>query len=597
MSYKPRVVKDRNLYPHVYSPIPYSTNETEKIVIPPSHWVQRILNLRVRGATIDFSLDGRPYLYPVYDNGYRRIVMLTGRQVEKSTTLAAKLFGWMTKIPNFKAIYAGPDDNTIKTFSEARLYDFIDSSPALHDFYMKGPGVIRNIGTIKMSNGAACYLKNAARQGSNFRGLSVEAFLVDEMQGMDEEVMPVGRECLSHGKLQIEMYCGTPLTMHNFAEKQWKRSTQNEWLIPCPNCNGALSTPGSPNGRHQYYINIGIPNITPSGLICDKCGTIVHQSTGQWVRMQPHKLTEGFRIPQPIGEWVNLERVYIEKLLEYPMAQFKNEVLGISCDSAALFLTEEELYAKCNYGLHLLSADDGELSDEARQFLAGKTVVGGVDWGHANVEDGGTTTLVLFAIDRQYGHIDMIYGRIYPHTMGKLKQTAHIIRMLKLFNVSLVCCDWGASGSRNEEIAEAIGSRHVTQIQYSGGNPYVKYQHETSIFRVGKTPAMSTFYADFTKRGMVHLVVKEEFEPRFSEQMLGAGKEVDHQGNLRYVKMDGNDDFLQAVIYANMARRLVQEDHLVDNIPLAEERIVYAEDVEKEDWDGTQPNYANVPDW
>ena len=71
--------------------------------------------------------------------------MRTGRQVEKSTTQAAKLFGWMTKIPNFKAIYAGPDDHTIKTFSESRLYDFIDSSPLLAEYYMRGNGTVRNV--------------------------------------------------------------------------------------------------------------------------------------------------------------------------------------------------------------------------------------------------------------------------------------------------------------------------------------------------------------------------------------------------------------------------------------------------------------------
>lgn len=585
--YLPRELKGVGPSAGVYRPIDIRTDDESKIVMAQSEWTQRILNLRVQGQTVPFSLDERDYVRPVYDNGYRRIVMLTGRQVEKTTTLAAKLFGWMTKIPNFKAIYAGPDDHTIKTFSESRLYDFIDSSPLLSEYYMKGHGTVRNVGAVKLCNGSGCYLKNAARQGSNFRGLSAEAFLVDEMQGMDEEVMPVGRECLSHGKMKIEMYCGTPLTMHNFAQKQWKRSTQNEWLIPCPHCHGALSAAGAPNGRHQYYINIGIPNITPMGLICDKCGALVDSRTGSWIRMQPHKRIEGFRIPQPIGSWVDMSIVYYEKLMEYSLARFQNEVLGISCDSSALFLTEAEVYTQCKE--HLV------LKEERDSILKGRLLVAGIDWGHQNVENGGTTTLVIFAIDPNTWRMEMVYGRIYPHTMSKMAQTQDIIKRLATFKISIACCDLGANGDRNERIASAIGSDRVVQIHYVGGSSYVKYHNVTGIFRVGKTVAMSTFYTDFTLRGMVHLVNREQFEP-FAEQMLGAGKEIDHQGNLKYVKMDGEDDFLQSTIYANMGRRILMDMELVDHIPLAEEHLVRNSDVNSDEWDGTMPNWDDT-DW
>lgn len=569
MSYKPRAIKHYDIANGIYQPLKYAGSVDEREIISPSEWVQRSLSLRVKGGVIPFSLKGRDYLKPIYDNGYRRIVLLTGRQVEKSTTIAAKLFGWMTKISNFTAIYAGPDNHTIKTFSGSRLYDFIDSSPIISEHFMKGPNVVRNIETVRMSNNSVCYLKNSARHGANFRGLSPDAFLVDEMQGILEDVVPVGLEGLSHGKLKIEMYCGTPLTMHNFAQKQWKKSTQNEWLIPCPNCHGAMSTPYGMMKR-QHYINIGIPNLTPTGLICEKCGARIHAETGQWVAMAPYNRLAGFRIPQPIGEWVSHEQIYYDKVLEYSEAQLKNEVLGISHDSAAVYLTEDEIYDRCLNFLEKLEKKDRSIS--------GRVMVGGIDWGLMNVKDGGSTTLAIFAIDSQHGHMDMVYGRIYPATMSKIAQYNHIVKMLLAFEVNIVCADVGVNGDRNERIAETIGSQRMTQIHYVGGDTYVNYNKVTSIYRIGKTPAMSTFHTDFVTRGKIRLFKKEIFEPEFSDQMMGAGKEMTAQGTLHYIKLDGNDDFLQACIYANMARRLSLHMELVDHLPLAHEMAQENED-------------------
>lgn len=42
-----------------------------------------------------------------------------------------------------------------------------------------------------------------------------------------------GLLCLT---LSFTTYAGTPKTLDNTMEKLWTRSSQGEWVIPCPSC-------------------------------------------------------------------------------------------------------------------------------------------------------------------------------------------------------------------------------------------------------------------------------------------------------------------------------------------------------------------------
>ena len=58
-----------------------------KLTARKSSWVHNLITLNGK----KFSFDGRKYLMPIYDAGYTKVLLLCGRQVEKSLTLDSKV--------------------------------------------------------------------------------------------------------------------------------------------------------------------------------------------------------------------------------------------------------------------------------------------------------------------------------------------------------------------------------------------------------------------------------------------------------------------------------------------------------------------------
>jgi len=68
-----------------------------------------------------FTFEGRPYLKKIHDLGEQKVLLRCGRQVEKSSSLAAKLVSWSCRIPNWKSLYVSPSQGQTRVFSHSRL--------------------------------------------------------------------------------------------------------------------------------------------------------------------------------------------------------------------------------------------------------------------------------------------------------------------------------------------------------------------------------------------------------------------------------------------------------------------------------------------
>lgn len=171
--------------------------------------------------------------------------------------------------------------------------------------------------------------------------------LIDEIQDILTDNIPVIEECASHSEHKLMRYSGTPKSLDNTIEKYWAdMSTQNEWMVPCDRCNN--------------WNELGENNIGKKGPICGKCGAPIHvrHERSQWAANQPitpenedRVSYEGFRIPQIMVPWiVDSEEGWKDILLkqeQYSRARFHNEVLGLSFDMGTRPLKQNHIESCC----------------------------------------------------------------------------------------------------------------------------------------------------------------------------------------------------------------------------------------------------------
>ena len=68
-----------------------------------------------------FRLNNRHYLNPIYNADITDGMIMSGRQVEKSTTASTMIANYTTMIPNFNALYFAPLTDQVDEFSNNRL--------------------------------------------------------------------------------------------------------------------------------------------------------------------------------------------------------------------------------------------------------------------------------------------------------------------------------------------------------------------------------------------------------------------------------------------------------------------------------------------
>ena len=94
--------------------------------------------VNVRGKPIDLSK--RPWLHRIYDQPFveyadghmrRKMLMIFGRQCEKSTTIGNMLISMSNLVPYLRSLYISASDVQMREFSDERLRAVINDSPRL----------------------------------------------------------------------------------------------------------------------------------------------------------------------------------------------------------------------------------------------------------------------------------------------------------------------------------------------------------------------------------------------------------------------------------------------------------------------------------
>jgi len=491
-----------------------------------------------------FRLSNRHYLRTIYDTASEETIIMSGRQVEKSTTNAVQIANHTLLIPNFKALYVAPLTKQVGVFSRerlGRLYRYSQENLIKKNFLSRD--MADNISHKEFTNGSVNYLEHCFELGDNIRGISANGIYIDEIQDIHIDAIPVIRESQSHAYesgagIKVTQYTGTPKTFSNTIQQTWEKSNQNEWVVKCRHCN-----------THQI---LGVKNLSPTKFICRKCGGeigVEERINGMWFTTQPAKTMHGYRISQMMVPWITPQDLWY-KYGSYSIGKFNNECLGRSFESADKPFTPMILNA--------ISSNEEQLYARRENKFANRLTFMGVDWGTG---ERSFTVVTIFSINPE-GKFQMIYAKKFEKgdELEQTFQVQEISRLMNDFGVAYAVVDWGFGVTQYETLKKNFGTR-VASCYYSFNlSSTTKFDAVHQRWIVNRS-AVITDYIDYVKEMRVLWPGKNKgelswlFDHHLNEmaeyrESVKTGRSED----LMYTHAEGApDDGLHSCVYAYLA--------------------------------------------
>lgn len=509
------------------------------------------------GGYENFSFDGRRHILDPYNTTAKRMLLVCARQTEKSTLLGNLALTYSCLVPASRTLYVSPSAMQTKTFSNDRVKEPIETSALLRKYTTHK--LSQNVFEKQFINRSKITLRYAFLNADRVRGIPAWMLLIDEIQDILTDNIPVIEHCLSHAPKEWRrfVYSGTPKSLDNTIE--WyraNRSTQGEWVVPCDRCGSNAKGAGG-----RYWNILGEANIGNKGLICANCGNIIHpmHADAQWahqVAWDPvHSPFESYRISQLMVPW----KEWSELLYEYhnsPRAKFLNESLGISYDSGLRPLTMAQVRASCNASI---SMHPREVKKYISKSLASPVFMG-IDWGTGE----NTYTVITLGI-----YDNMKIRLFYVHRCtGELlepkKQLKFIKQLVQTFNVRVVGSDYGGGYDRNDDLMRAFGPDRLVKYQYAPrAKQKVYWQGKLGRFIVARTEVMSDIF-NAIRRHQFEFPRWEEFHGNgvapYATDMLNIYSEYNEQIKQIVFKHapDKPDDTFHSLVYMTLASMLIR---------------------------------------
>lgn len=529
----------------------FVSTEDALISVSPSQFAETAIRVPEAGRVTDFSFKGREYLRKIYDTNAKKVLLLCGRQVEKSTTLGNRLLCYSALTNNFRSLYVAPSAEQAKVFSNDRIKDVVEASPMLKAYTASSAN--QAVFFKKFINYSQIRLRYAYLTADRVRGIPADLVLVDEIQDIMVDNIPVIEQCAFHSSYKLFLYSGTPKSVDNTIQHYWSEfSTQNEWVVPC-------DRHGVPGDTSTWHWNVlGEKNIGKTGLICDKCGNSItaRHPLATWASMNPAEQNEdkitfdGYRIPQIMVPWVDWEEV-LQAQEQYSRAQFMNEKLGMSYDSGVRPITRAQLMSICKPEIRLVDIE------AFREIAQGRQIFAGIDWGPG--ERASYTTIALGGYLGTGNFTVFWIHRFMGKDLDPERQLDSIIQILAQLNVIVAGVDYGGGHYQNDKLIKAFGPRRIAKYQYNPRQRKKIYWDENMLrYMCHRTEVMSDIF-NAMKAKKIDLPCWEDFANPHGQDILNIFTEYNERLRMNeYKKPPGKtDDAFHAILLLILASILV----------------------------------------
>jgi hypothetical protein len=529
---------------------------TGMLSVTPSEFTEfafRMPNTNIQKETdpthVPFSFNGRRHMKRIYDTPAKRIHLMCGRQVEKSTALGNLAVAYSCMVPGYRTLYVSPSATQTKTFSVDRLKEPLETSDVLKGFTTTL--LQQNVFEKQFVNRSKITLRYAFLNADRIRGISAWRLCIDEIQDILSDNIPVIEQAVSHAddKWKSFIYAGTPKGLDNSIEYYRSgtskdgtpMSTMGEWVVPCDHHGGETG---------RYWNILGEANIQKKGLSCEKCHKLIDPAhpDAQWAMLQSKGIFESYRIPQLMVPWRSWQEIMLD-YTRYDRARFHNEVLGISYDSGLRPLTRQQLVECCTGGSMLSHS-----LAKYKALSAGQPVFAGIDWGT------GENTYTVLVLGTYIGNRFRIFyaHRFTGEDVNPEPQLAKISQMLQYFNVLLVGVDYGGGFHPNDYLTRLFGPKRIWKYQYLPRGKKKLYFHPGfRRYMAVRTEVMSDLF-NAVKRKQIEFPNWDEFEDPHGTDFLNIFAK--YNNTLRMLQYDHRpdrpDDTMHAVLYCFLASML-----------------------------------------
>lgn len=496
------------------------------------------------------QMQDRRYLRELYDvcakypTGSRNQVWCCGRQTEKSTSQSGKSIVLGAAHEAYKSLYVAPRFDQVTVFSSQRFKPMAEDSTTLKEL-VRPSRTLWQVGAKEFMNGSFFNFRSCYLSADGCRGITAHHLMIDEIQDILSDNIPVLEECQSHfgweTGLRVRTYAGTPKTSNNPLTKRYKLSAQFEWMTQCKACN---------------YWNFPDEDIIgETGYICTKCGRdIFPQRDGRWDPQNRAALDRcwGFRLPQLVVPFKTFQDIK-EKQQDPNISRLKfyNECLGLPYDAGELVLTDSDMRKACT--------DDKMLTVEQLALMARNHVqlFGGVDWGSGEGDHPSYTVLAIGHFDG-HGRFRIRYMRRFKGKEAALApQPGMINDIASRAGVYAMMCDWGFGAQSNARLGAEYGwswthtPKALLQAMYVKQRRKAAFDPQCMRYLIDRNQSMID-YIDAVKQGNVLFFSFEQFCEFVTDFTTIYVEFNETYGTSKYDHVEPDDAF-HACNYAYMA--------------------------------------------
>lgn len=447
----------------------------------PADFAQKILYLDGK----PFSMKGLPFMVTIMNTQTDREMLMTGRQVAKSTTLSALSITELAAHPFWRSLYVAPRNDQVSQFNNDKLQPMINNSPLIKENYTNNNCVMQTFSK-EFANGSMMYLRSCYHTADGIRGISANSIYIDEVQDILLDNIPVIEECTARKNPKRMIFCGTPKTYDNCIQKLWDQTSQHYWGVRCTHCG-------------HWNVPLVKENIGDLGPVCTKCHQPIDIQSGEYIAKHPDVPFIGYHISQAMICGVPTTGIPWSRLVEkrdnplYSESKFYNECLGFSYDNGAKLLIEADVIPCCD--------KTRGMSLERDSSWGIYTVVAAVDWG---VLGGNTHTVVTIGGLDKNNILRVLYTKKFPVDQDPLEQIEEIISIIKKAGAALIVADRGGGSLANSTLRRHLKGIPVFEIEYKAKvTAGMKYNNESRSWVTDRTRAMAGVILDIKNQKMI----------------------------------------------------------------------------------------------
>ncbi len=367
-----------------------------------------------------FSFEGRDYLKQIYRDPAKKVYIVKARQVEITEFAVNLLLYHLLTHPGTVGLYVSDRDKHVKSFSRDRLLDAIYKSKILRDQMVEGG----NKSFRKFKNGSMLHMVSGWNNFEEARSFAVDFAVIDEVQSLNAEAIPVLSESLSkseHGKLFV---IGTGSNYGDAWWKLWHSGNQMEWDL----------------------------------------------QNKKWVAKNP-EITDvsSYHISQHMAFWISPEKIK-EKRRENPPRYFTNEVQGWWHKGMQRPLTRDDIMQLFDKTIDFTPAEDVKY---------GLPIFAGIDFG------GGTqafTVVWIWQLVNENVPRFKVLNVIKIDDPSTENQADMIINLIDKYKIDKIVCDSGGGARQVEKLSKRYGSRiYKCNYSYNSDEPFKKISSEYRV--------------------------------------------------------------------------------------------------------------------